>query len=100
MQREVGRSSWFGFSLILEGPLAGRRKAIVNAFATVGIECRPIVGGNFTRNPVMRYLDASVPKELPGADRVHDDGLFVGNHHYLLDRQIALLADTLRSIKC
>ena len=99
VQREVGRSSWFGFSLILDGPLAGRRRDVVNAFATVGIECRPIVGGNFTRNPVMRYLDASVPTELPGADRVHDDGLFVGNHHFSLDRQIALLADTLQSIK-
>ena len=99
VQREVGRSSWFGFSLILEGPLAGRRKDVVTTFASAGIECRPIVAGNFTRNPVMRYLDAVVPQELPSADRVHDDGLFVGNHHYLLDRQIALLADTLRSIK-
>ncbi|TGD83797.1 DegT/DnrJ/EryC1/StrS family aminotransferase [Mycolicibacterium sp. CH28] len=98
VQREIGRSSWFGFSLILEGPLAGRRKEIVNTFATVGIECRPIVAGNFTRNPVMRYLDASVPTELPNADRVHYDGLFVGNHHYSLDRQIALLTDTLRSV--
>ena len=86
--------------LVFEGPLAGRRRDVVNKFATVGIECRPIVGGNFTRNPVMRHLDASVPAELPGADRVHDDGLFVGNHPYLLDRQIALLADTLQSIKC
>lgn len=99
VQREVGRSSWFGFSLIFEGPFAGRRKEIVNAFARVGIECRPIVAGNFTRSPVMRYLDASVPTELPAADRVHDDGLFVGNHHYFLDRQFALLADTLQSIK-
>lgn len=99
VQRELGRSSWFGFSLILEGPLAGRRKAIVNKFAEVGIECRPIVAGNFTRNPVMRYLDSSVPTELPNADCVHYNGLFVGNHHYLLDRQIELLADTLRSIE-
>lgn len=99
VQREVGRSSWFGFSLIFEGPLAGRRKEIVNTFAEVGIECRPIVAGNFTRNPVMRYLEATVPARLPAADRVHDDGLFVGNHHYVLDRQIALLADTLQSIK-
>lgn len=98
VQREVGRSSWFGFSLIFEGPLAGHRKDIVKRFAAVGIDCRPIVAGNFTRNPVMRYLDASVPAELPGADRVHDDGLFVGNHHYPLNRQIALLVDTLQSI--
>lgn len=99
VQREVGLSSWFGFSLILEGPLAGRRKDVLNKFAEVGIESRPIVAGNFTRNPVMRYLQTSVPMELPNADRIHYNGLFVGNHHYLLDRQIALLADTLQSVK-
>lgn len=99
VQREVGRSSWFGFSLILEGPLAGRRKDVVHTFAAAGIECRPIVAGNFTRNPVMRYLNASIPAPLPRADRVHEDGLFVGNHHYSLEQQIALLTDTLRSIK-
>lgn len=99
VQREVGRSSWFGFSLILEGPLAGRRKDVVRTFAAAGIECRPIVAGNFTRNPVMRYLDASIPAPLPRADRVHEDGLFVGNHHYSLEQQIALLTDTLRSMK-
>lgn len=100
VQRETGRSSWFGFSLILEGPLAGRRKDTVAAFASAGIECRPIVAGNFTRNPVMRYMNASVPLELPNADCVHSDGLFVGNHHYPLDHEISLLTDTLRSIKC
>ncbi len=99
VQREVGRSSWFGFSLMLEGPLAGRRKDVVHTFAAAGIECRPIVAGNFTRNPVMRYLDASIPAPLPRADRVHEDGLFVGNHHYSLEQQIALLTETLRSIK-
>ena len=99
VQREVGRSSWFGFSLILEGPLAGRRKDVVHTFAAAGIECRPIVAGNFTRNPVMRYFDASVPAALPRADRVHEDGLFVGNHHYSLEQEIASLTDTLQSIK-
>jgi CDP-6-deoxy-D-xylo-4-hexulose-3-dehydrase len=99
VQRETGRSSWFGFSLILEGPFAGRRKEVVGAFASAGIECRPIVAGNFTRNPVMRYLNAAVPSELPKADCVHIDGLFVGNHHYSLVNEISLLADTLRSIK-
>lgn len=99
VQREMGRSSWFGFSLILEGPFAGRRRDIVTTLASVGIECRPIVAGNFTRNPVMRYLDAAVPAQLPAADRVHYDGLFVGNHHYLLDREISLLVDTIRDLK-
>ncbi|CAH0159450.1 DegT/DnrJ/EryC1/StrS family aminotransferase [Plantibacter cousiniae (nom. nud.)] len=82
IQREQGESSWFGFSLVLEGALAGRRKEVVQAFAAEGIESRPIVAGNFTKNPVMKYLDAKVPAELPAADKIHEDGLFVGNHHF------------------
>ncbi|MGK9148843.1 DegT/DnrJ/EryC1/StrS family aminotransferase [Plantibacter flavus] len=82
IQREQGESSWFGFSLVLEGSLAGRRKELVRAFAEAGVESRPIVAGNFTKNPVMKYLDARVPAELPAADKIHEDGLFVGNHHF------------------
>lgn len=98
IQTEIGESSWFGFSLVLEGRLAGRRPDVVAALDAAGIECRPIVAGNFTRNPVMRHLAAVVPDELPAADRVHVDGLFVGNHHFPVPQAIDLLAETLDRI--
>lgn len=98
VQRETGESSWFGFSMILEGSLAGRRADVVRAFTRAGIESRPIVAGNFTRNPVMRHLDAVVPAALPAADKVHADGLFVGNHHYPVLEGIDLVADTVRAV--
>ncbi|WP_439591538.1 DegT/DnrJ/EryC1/StrS family aminotransferase [Microbacterium sp.] len=97
-QRETGESSWFGFSMVLEGPLAGRRADVVKAFAAAGIESRPIVAGNFTRNPVMAHLDAVVPDELPAADRVDVDGLFVGNHHYPVHAGIDLVAETIERV--
>jgi CDP-6-deoxy-D-xylo-4-hexulose-3-dehydrase len=98
IQRENGESSWFGFSFILEGRLAGRRSEVVRALTAEGIESRPIVAGNFTRNPVMRYFDAAVPESLPAADKVHDDGLFVGNHHYPIERELELLDSTLAAV--
>lgn len=98
IQRENGESSWFGFSLLLNGRLSGRRPEVVRALTGAGIEARPIVAGNFTRNPVMRHLDASVPESLPAADRIHDDGLFVGNHHYAIDAEIELLASVLDDV--
>lgn len=99
LQREIGESSWFGFSLVLEGALAGRRADVVAALTERDIECRPIVAGNFTRNPVMKYLDAIVPEQLPAADKVHADGLFVGNHHFPVESQIDLLRQTLDSLR-
>jgi CDP-6-deoxy-D-xylo-4-hexulose-3-dehydrase len=95
LQKEHGESSWFGFSLVLEGALAGRRAEVVKAFTEAGIEVRPIVAGNFAKNPVMKYLDAVVPDALPAADKIDADGLFVGNHHYPVREGIDLLRDTL-----
>lgn len=98
LQREVGESSWFGFSLVLEGALAGRRRDVVDALSARQIEVRPIVAGNFTRNPVMKYLPSVVPVALPAADKIHDDGLFVGNHHVPVHEGIDLLRDTIVSL--
>ena len=98
IQQEVGESSWFGFSLVLEGALSGRRSDVVAALTAASIECRPIVAGNFTKNPVMKYLDAIVPDALPAADKIHVDGLFVGNHHYPVEGGLDLLKQTLVSV--
>jgi CDP-6-deoxy-D-xylo-4-hexulose-3-dehydrase len=98
IQKETGESSWFGFSMILEGPLSGRRRDVVTALTAAGIESRPIVAGNFTKNPVMRYLDAVVPERLPAADKVDVDGLFVGNHHYPVEASIDVLFETVAAL--
>jgi CDP-6-deoxy-D-xylo-4-hexulose-3-dehydrase len=98
LQKETGESSWFGFSLVLEGALAGRRREVGESLTRAGIESRPIVAGNFTKNPAMRYLDADVPTSLPAADKIHFDGLFVGNRHYESHDSIDVLAEVLAGI--
>lgn len=95
IQRENGESSWFGFSLVLEGKLKGKRRELVSALTNAGIESRPIVTGNFARNPVIDHLDHAPLGPLPIADEIHDNGLFVGNHHYDLTVELDLLANTL-----
>lgn len=79
-QKEVGESSWFGFSLILEDNLVGKRAEIVKELIQAGIEVRPIVAGNFTRNKVIEYMNYEIPDVLTNADKVHFNGFFVGNH--------------------
>lgn len=94
-QKEHGESSWFGFSLILEGKLKGFRRELIAELTKAGIESRPIVTGNFTRNPVISHLDHAPIGALPGSDEAHDDGLFIGNHHFDLSIELDLLANTL-----
>lgn len=99
VQAELGESSWFGFSLVLEGRLAGRRREVVQALRDHGVECRPIVAGNFTRNPVIRHLNVEPIGPLPAADKVHDDGLFVGNHHYPVLEGLTRARDALMTVR-
>jgi CDP-6-deoxy-D-xylo-4-hexulose-3-dehydrase len=98
IQEEHGQSSWFGFGLVLTDHLAGRRREVVEALERAGIETRPIVAGNFTRNPVMQHLDAIVPERLPVADEIHDQGLFFGNHHFDVSEGIARAAEVISSL--
>jgi CDP-6-deoxy-D-xylo-4-hexulose-3-dehydrase len=94
-QVENGSSSWFGFSLLLKGALAGKRKELVTALNLAGIESRPIVTGNFTLNPVMKHLNYEDLPPLPVADAVHNNGLFMGNHHFDITSELDLLLNLL-----
>lgn len=80
IQGENGRSSWFGFSMILTGKLVGQRENLLKNFSEHGIETRPIVAGNFTQNPVMKHLKHAPVPELPNAEYLHKEGFFIGNH--------------------
>jgi CDP-6-deoxy-D-xylo-4-hexulose-3-dehydrase len=79
-QAETGSSSWFGFSVVLDGGMAGKRDRVVKRLVSAGVEVRPVVAGNFTRNRVIDYLDYSIYGDLDDADFIHENGFFVGNH--------------------
>jgi CDP-6-deoxy-D-xylo-4-hexulose-3-dehydrase len=99
LQKENGESSWFGFSLLLDGPLAGKRSLLVQALNKAEIQSRPIVAGNFALNPVMKHLRHNPIPALPNSDDIHQNGLFVGNHHFPMDKQIERLADVLEKFE-
>ncbi|MEI4195335.1 DegT/DnrJ/EryC1/StrS family aminotransferase [Roseovarius sp. E0-M6] len=92
IQREIGHSSWFGFSLVLREDAGVERRALVEWLQAEGFECRPIVGGNFAKNEVMRFFDYEIHGELRNADYIDAHGLFVGNHHYPIPEAIDALA--------
>ncbi len=91
IQEEIGKSSWFGFSMVIRKGSGLTRNELLKRLQSIGFECRPIVTGNFTRNDAMKYIQRVEPSELPGADRIHDYGLFIGNHHYPMDEAINAL---------
>jgi CDP-6-deoxy-D-xylo-4-hexulose-3-dehydrase len=82
IQKEIGESSWFGFSLVIRPGSKLTRKALVAKLIELGFECRPIVAGNFAKNEVVKYFDSEVHGILKNAEYVDQNGLFVGNQHY------------------
>lgn len=96
-QKEVGESSWFGFSLVLTGELAGKRKELVSALRANNVAVRPIVAGNFARNPVLKHLPHVEIENLANADHIHSNGLFIGNHHYEMFHEFELLENALNA---
>ena len=94
-QLENGNSSWFGFSLVLTEGLAGKRNSLISKLELAEIESRPIVAGNFALNPVMEHLRHEPLPNLEIATHIHNNGLFVGNHHYDIKAQIDRLIEVL-----
>lgn len=97
VQMEVGESSWFGFAMILSGKLSDKRGMLVEELRKANIECRPIVAGNFTKNPVIKYMDYRIPAPLTNADEIHERGLFIGNHSSNNNAQVDYFIETLDS---
>jgi len=95
IQKDIDKSSWFGFSLIIKPSSNLKRKDIINILQKNKVECRPIVTGNFVRNEVMKYFDYEVHQELNNANYLHDNGFFVGNSHKSLSKSINFLSQIL-----
>lgn len=92
IQDEIGESSWFGFSLVLRPGAGLVRREVVRELSEKGFECRPIVAGNFAKNPVMSHFDHDIHGSLKNAHYIDENGLFVGNHHYPIAEAIEELA--------
>lgn len=73
-QKEIGKSSWFGFTVF------GQDKERLG-----DCETRPVVTGNFTRSPSIKYYDYEIFGSLDYADYVHNEAVFIGNHHFPIE---------------
>jgi CDP-6-deoxy-D-xylo-4-hexulose-3-dehydrase len=93
IQKEIGESSWFGFSLVIRPGSSLTRKALVEKLTGLGFECRPIVAGNFAKNEVVKYFDSEVHGTLTNAEHIDQSGLFVGNHHFPIPDVFAALRE-------
>lgn len=91
IQKEIGKSSWFGFSMVFKKDSPLKRTEVVKKLMANQIECRPIVAGNFAKNEVLKHMDHEIFGSLPNASHIDTEGLFVGNHQYDLSQELKYL---------
>ncbi len=95
-QKEISKSSWFGFSLIIRPESKLKRQKITEVLKAKQIDCRPIVTGDFTKNEVLKYFDYEIFGEMKHAKYLDEHGFFVGNHQIDLKQQIDYLYEVLK----
>jgi len=87
LQKEHDTSSWFGFGFVVTGDLANKRAKVLQRLNENGVETRPIVAGNFLRNPVIKHINY-IAGDCTNADTLHDKGFFIGNDIRDLERNL------------
>lgn len=96
IQKEIEKSSWFGFSFIINDKNI-KRENIIKKLQEADIETRPIVAGNFARKEVVKWFDYEIQGSLKNADFVDQNGFFVGNHQFDIKDKLNYLYNVLKN---
>jgi len=90
-----GNSS-FAFPFICRDPELTKRMKTV--FEENGVEHRPIVGGNLLRQPFLKGYRFGTPRKNANVDLLNDNGVYIGNSHFVDGEDMEWLANTLERI--
>lgn len=98
IQKEIGNSSWFGFSMIIKPDSGIARSTIIAKLTENNIATRPIVTGDMTKCEMLKYFDYELAGNMQNAELVDSNGFFVGNHDIDISDEIRFLKKTLNEI--
>jgi len=59
-----------------------------------GVETRPVICGNLTRQPALAHHSYRINGELVGADRVMDCGIYWGTHPFMTEDDVGYIVAT------
>jgi CDP-6-deoxy-D-xylo-4-hexulose-3-dehydrase len=86
--------SWFGF-----GFLTDDRTKLSKYLMENNIECRPIVAGDFTKNPVIKYMEYEIFGDLANTKLIDTNGIFIGNNGENIVKQIDHFIEVIKRFK-
>jgi len=79
--------SWFGLTMLINKKFKHHKNLILSRLDRLGIENRPILSGNFLKQPaVTKYNIKQKSKDFPNANYVHEHGFLVGLNNDILSK--------------
>ncbi|MEO9590219.1 DegT/DnrJ/EryC1/StrS family aminotransferase [Rhodopirellula bahusiensis] len=90
-----GVASPFALPMLLKGDAVGSRAELLDYLEQAGVETRPVVTGNFARQPAAKLLGDVDPKDFPGAEWIHEQGFYLGLSPMMDDLKLERLTRTL-----
>ena len=83
-------------------PLICRTKELADRMRTifddVGIEHRPIISGNLLKQPFLSGHKITTEKNDLTVDYMHTNGIYLGNNHFIGDKELSLLKSILEEL--
>merc|ERR1719269_193825 len=91
--------AWFGIAMLLKESFAHQLEEYLAFLTTNGVENRPIISGNFIRQPsIAMYCKDERPENYPGSETIHTRGFFIGVHQvFVEDAKIEKLVNIMLS---
>lgn len=95
-ERKNLKCSYLHYPILLKEDSDYNRDELRNYLEEHGIETRPLLSGNMKKHPAFQSDRYKTHGELDRASYIHENGLYVSNHHYLTKEHMDYVVDTLR----
>lgn len=89
---------WFALPIMMNPEASISRNEVTGRLQALGVETRPIVAGNLSKQPVSRRFSWLRQDNLPGASAIHNYGFYISIHSRFHDGEIERITETLRSV--
>jgi CDP-6-deoxy-D-xylo-4-hexulose-3-dehydrase len=92
--------SWMMLPILLRQNFSKPRHEVIASLNGFGIETRPVLTGNFLRQPSMERISKGsyLSTETNVADLIAANAFMIGNHHDFSDEQIDLVLEAFKEI--
>ena len=91
-------AAWFGIPIILSSNNKKYKQKIMSNLHRKGIMTRPIISGNFAKQPSIKLYKIKINNQLPNSDLVDKKGFFLGLHNIKIsDVKLKFLTDSIYS---